>query len=145
MKRFVFLLAFAMAIVMGCTKESTTAEPKTTYTFVAEGGVIAMTQEPMLTNNYYNVAVDVVFSEYGEGHRIAYQTINGAVDGQKYTFEANSKTEYVTVRIDVKGDHKTYDSIDYKRYFGNVFFLEKGRDTKITFDKGTMVSSKEPQ
>lgn len=141
MKRFILFLAFTMSIIVGCTKE----EPKTTYSFITTDGIIGLTTEPLYSNNYYNIAVDVVFSEYGGGHRISYQTIDGVVEGKKYTFEANPNTEYVTVRIDVTGDHDRYESFEFIRYIANVILLEKGKDTEIIFNPETMVSKGEPK
>lgn len=141
MKRILFYLALAVVIVAGCTKE----EPKTTYSFITQDGIVETTTAPLYDYNYYNIAMNVVFAEYGAGHRIAFQKIDGIVDGQKYVFEADPNTEYVTVRIDVKGDHDRYESMDYTKYFGNVIFLEKGKNTEITFTPTTMVTNNEPK
>lgn len=137
----VLYLAFALVIAMGCTKE----ESKTTYTFVAKDGAIAATTDILHSSDYYNVRVDMVFSEYGAGHRLAFQRIDNAIDEKKYTFVAHPNTEYVTVRIDVTGEHDRYEDFEFIRFFGNVTFLEKGKDTEIVFDRRTMVGEKEPK
>lgn len=141
MKKILFCFAFIVAIATGCTKE----EPKTTFSFTAIDGIIASSTNLLHESDYYNVAFDVVFSEYGGGHRISFQSIDGAIDGKKYTFEANPNTEYITVRFDLTGEHDRYDDFEYTNYIANVILLTKGQNTEITLGPETMVSKTEPK
>lgn len=141
MKKILFYLAAIVAVVTSCTKE----EPKTTFSFIATDGIVATTTEPLYSNDYYDVSFDVVFSEYGAGHRIAYQTLNGLVDNKKYTFEANPNTEYITVKLSVSAKYDSYGEYEFVRYMGNVILLEQGKNTEITFSPETMVTKLEPK
>lgn len=141
MKRIVCYLAFAMAILAGCTKE----EPKTTYSFIAEDDVVANSLEALHKYDYENATVDIMFAEYGGGHRLSFQKIEGAVDDKSYSFEANSNAEYVTVRVDITGEHDLYGEFEFIRYFANVIMLEKGTNTEIVFNGDTIMSENEPK
>lgn len=137
----VFYLAIALVIAMGCTKE----EPKTTYSFIAEDEVIASSLEVLHDYGYENATVDIMFAEYGGGHRLSFQKIEGAMEEKTYSFEANSSAEYLTIRVDVTGEHDLYGDFEFIRYFANVILLEKGANTKIVFNGDTMMSDNEPK
>lgn len=140
MKRLAIIFGALVVALSSCTKEDLT-----TYSLYSEDGLFATITDELYSNNYYNVETEIIFSEYGEGHRLSYQTIEDVVDGKEYFLVANPRTEYVTVRIEVTADHSAYGSFEFIRYLGNVIFLEQGENTKITINGSTRVTQTEPK
>lgn len=134
---------FLALIFVGCTKEET-IEPKTTYTFTATDGVVEEMLSMLTEDGYYNVGLEVLFSEYGDGHRLSFNSIESAVDDKKYSFTAHEKAEYVTVRIELTGEHSLYGKFEFVRYMANVNYLKQGANTDIVFDSNTLVAKTEP-
>lgn len=141
MKRFAILITFAALLLSGCTKESRRAS----YSFTAEDGIIEDLLGSLKDYGFYEYRIDVVFAEYGEGHRIGYNQIDKVQDNKKYSFKAADRTEYITVRIDVTGKHDKLDDYEWIKYIGNVFFLTEGENTHITLNEDTMMTSVEPK
>lgn len=140
MKRLAIILGALIVALSSCTKENLT-----TYSFYSEDGTMAMLTDQLYSSGYYGVETEIIFAEYGEGHRLSYQTIRDVVDGKEYFFDANARTEYVTVRIEITADHSKYGNFEFIRYLGYVVFLEQGKNTKITFNGESRVTQTEPK
>lgn len=144
MKKIVLCFMFLALIFVGCTKEET-IEPKTTYTFTAIDGTVEDMVSLLTKDGYYNVHLDLLFSEYGDGHCLSFNSIDSAVDDKKYSFTAHEKAEYVTVRIELTGEHSIYGDFEFIRYMANVTYLKQGANTDIVFGSDTMVAKTEPK
>lgn len=142
MKKTIILL-FLLTMFCACTKESD--GPKTTYTFVSTEGII---NDLVSLGKQYGYSVsyaDVIIAEYYGEKTIHFNTIDRVQEGQEYTFEANNKTEYITVRIDVNYTNNiNADDLKVTKYIANVFYLKAGEDTKIEFKGDTMMQNQEP-
>ena len=128
------LLLFVLTLFCGCTKE--TDASKTTYTFVATEGII---DELLSIGNEYGYLVsyaDVTIAEYFGEKTIHFNKIKRVKENQEYTFEANTKTEYITVRIDINYTNKiNAGDIEFTKYIANVFYLKNGEDIELLQNK----------
>lgn len=142
MKKTILLL-FLLTMFCACTKESN--ETKTTYTFVATDGIINDLVSLGNEYGYLNSYADVIIAEYYGEKTIHFNKIDRVKEGQEYTFEANDKTEYITVRIDINYTNKiNADDLEVTKYIANVFYLKTGEDLKIEFKGDTMMQNQEP-
>jgi hypothetical protein len=139
----VLLYIMTLVLAIGCQSIDNN---KTTYTFVCTDGTIEDIVASGWEMGYSSIDVQVLVSEYFQGQRVATNLITDVVSGREYTREANMKTEYITIRVDVdfSGSSK-YEDLEFDRYIANVFYLNIGEDTRIEFNGNTIVSQTEPK
>lgn len=131
---------FAITFMWGCTKDV----HNTTYSFIVQEGVVALTTEP-LNKDGFNTEMNITINEYNAENKIVYNRIDSVVDNKKYVFKAIAVSEYVTVRIDVNAHHDRRGERNYTKYIESAFPLKIGKETKIVFDKSTKTTDKEPK
>lgn len=135
----------AAIMLVGCTKDPIPKEPETTYTLEFQDNLLQESRKLAEEYGFRYVTFDLIFSEYYQGQRVATNLAKDVSDNFLYTYKATSKTEYVTVRFDIKmSGHYSREDSKITMYIANVFYLEKGKDTKIWFSTNTLTSSTEP-
>lgn len=144
MRKLAIIIA-AIAVLVGC-QEKDIAQSKTTYTFISTDDIVDEFKDLAYEYGYVWAEMDVVFSEYYQGQRVHVQHEENIIAEHPYIYEASPKTEYITVRIDIRfGGHAYKDDDKFSSYIANVFYLNIGEDTKIEFSKSTMSSKSEPR
>ena len=141
MRKLLIIISAIVLMLCSCTKEQ-----ETTYTFTTEGSIIGQIVGLFKGSGYSNATCNVIIFEYYGEQRVASQTIKEVEDGKEYTFVATPKTEFITVRIDIKvGGHKTRPDDTITDYIANVFYLSDGEDTKVILSEDTLTSDYEPK
>lgn len=142
MRRLNLLTLLLAALVWtSCQKEPEVRE--TTYTFLSTDEMAAKTRAIAESAGLTYVGLQVVFCEYYDGKRVATNFIDELRDEKRYRFTANSRTEFLTVRLDLIVETGGKDGT-ISLYFSNVYYLDEGKDTLITYDAETMSSKTEP-
>lgn len=145
MKRLLIILAVILPLV-SCSKMEKERKKDTTYSFVVQGGLFNKLNEIASDNGYMLVTMDVIFSEYYDGHRIYTHKINEVFEGTIYQFNPQTNAEYVTVRYDIKlSNNQWAKDKKMSSYIANVFYLKEGQNVAIYLDENTLVSDIEPK
>lgn len=141
----VLMLFMAIVLFAGCQKEPDSGD--TTYTLRFMDGILYDLYDLGSSNDYMAVDIKMVFAEYYQGQRVAALSENVSKSRDEIKIKANHKTEYITVRLDVKYYDHYYGDDDFKKslYIANVFYLEKGKDNLIELGHDTLTTEKEPK
>ena len=129
-KLFLFLLMFMPLLLVSCGDD----EPdSTTYT-------VNYTLDD--SSGSTTIYVDLTFFEYNEtDERIATNSISKIKKGTTKTFTASERAEKVKVYMKMYAE--SVDVSSYK-WVQTVFYLNKGKDTKIPIGDNTIVGNYEP-
>lgn len=151
MKRLIFATIVAISLLAGCGKDAPRGKEQETpdkslIVFRDELGFYdVIAEEPEGAYPLTDVKAQIIISEYYQSQRVNVITIDAPQKDKDYSFEPNTRTEYVTVALYAYLKNTAGKESTFWQYIANAFYIDDGKDTEIVLKANTRLSTTEPK